>query len=215
MIYGSFFLTFLAYLVNGFSVPQATLWTAEWIIAALRASWILLVLLAFLALVLGALAWRSVADPDDRAKARAAVRTSRFALAIPSVMFLLITTLIWANLFALARNVQDPFLQADNMSLPPGGQWLPEFLVPNPNEPPERAAKPDCSPGKNCAYARIERHDAPPPTDCDPKEAGCKSEIDQVKFFDPAKEDYLRVCWLGVSRRAFQFSWLLPLRDFC
>ena len=46
--------------MNGSSVPQATLWTAERIIAALRASWILLVLLAFLALVLGALAWRSV-----------------------------------------------------------------------------------------------------------------------------------------------------------
>lgn len=191
VIYSIFFLTFLAYLVNGSSVPQATLWTAEWIIAALRASWILLVLLAFLALVLGALAWRSVTDPDDRAKPRAAVRTSRFALAIPSLMFLLITTLIWANLFALARDVQDPFLQADNMSLPPGGQWFPEYLVPNPNEPPERAEKPDCSPSKNCNYARVERHDALPPTDCDPKEAGCMSEIDQVKFFDPAKEDYL------------------------
>jgi hypothetical protein len=190
VIYGIFFLVFLAYLVNGSPVPQATLWTAEWIIAALRASWILLVLLAFLALVLGALAWRSVPDPDDRAKARAAVRTSRFALAIPSLMFLLITTLIWANLFALARNVQDPFLQADNMSLPPGGEWFPEFLVPNPNEPPERAEKPDCSPGKNCTHARVERYDALPPTACDTKEAGCKSEIDQVKFFDPAKEDY-------------------------
>jgi hypothetical protein len=201
-IYGVSFLTFLGYLVYTWLhapafasppanwVPQATLWAAEWIIAALRASWIILVLLALLALVLGAFAWRSVPDADDRAKARAAVRTSRFALAIPSLMFLLITTLIWANLFALARKVQDPFLQAENMSLPPGGEWLPEFLVPNPSEPPERAEKPDCSPGKNCAYARVERHDAPP-TDCDPKEAGCKSEIEQVKFFDPAKEDYL------------------------
>ena len=48
VIYSIFFLTFLAYLVNGSSVPQATLWTAEWIIAALRASWILLALLALL-----------------------------------------------------------------------------------------------------------------------------------------------------------------------
>lgn len=191
VIYGIFFVAFLAYLVNGRSVPQATLWTAEWIMAALRASWILLVLLAFLSLMLGALAWRSVADPDERAKARAAVRTSRFALAVPSLMFLLVTTLIWANLFALARKVQDPFLQAETMSLPAGGQWLPEFLVPNPKEPPERAEKPDCSPGKNCAYARVERHDAPSPMDCDPKQAGCKTEIDQVRFFDPAKQDYL------------------------
>jgi hypothetical protein len=191
LIYCIFFLTFLAYLVKGSLVPEATLWTAEWITAALRASWILLVLLAFLALVLGALAWRSVPDPDDRAKARAAVRTSRLALAIPSLMFLLITTLIWANLFALARKVQDPFLHADKMSLPPGGRWFPEFLVPNPNEPPERAEKPDCSPSKNCTYARIERHDTPSPTDCDPKQAGCQSEVNRIKFFDPAKEDYL------------------------
>jgi hypothetical protein len=208
LIYGiSFFvfLGYLGYLVYGWIhapasarafapanwVPQATLWAVEWIIMVLRASWIILVLLAFLAMVLGAFAWRSVHDPDDRAKARAAVRTSRFALAIPCLMFLLITTLIWANLFALARKVQDPFLQAENMSLPPGGEWLPEFLVPNPNEPRERAEKPDCSPGKNCDYARVERDDAPPTSDCDPKTAKCRSEIVRIKFFDPATEDYI------------------------
>ena len=191
VIYGIFLLTFVAYLATSRSVPQATLWTAEWIIAALRASWIILVLLAFLSLVLGSLAWRSVANPDDRAKARAAVRTSRFALAVPSLMFLLLTTLIWANLFALARKVQDPFLQAKEMSLPPGGQWFPEFLVPNPSEPPERAEKSDCVPGKNCSYAHVERQEAQTPKDCDPKQAGCKSEVERVRFFDPAKEDYL------------------------
>jgi hypothetical protein len=202
-IYGVSFLAFLGYLVYIWVhatalasppanwVPQATLWAAEWIIAALRASWIILVLLALLALVLGAFAWRSVHDQDDRAKARAAVRTSRLALAIPSLMFLLIATLIWANLFALARRVQDPFLQTGDMSLSPGGRWLPEFLVPNPHEPVERAEKPDCSPGKNCTYARVELHDELPPPVCDLKKTGCKSEIDQVKFFDPAKKDYL------------------------
>lgn len=209
-------------------VPEATLRVAEGIIAALRISWIVLVFLAFVAAILGALAWRSVQDPDDRAKARAAVRTSRFALAIPSLMFLLITSLIWASLFALARRVQDPFLEiksaqkSDSPLKPPDRKW-PDFILLDPNEPAERAEKENCSPDAVCAHARIQWRDKTDIKQCAPESGGCDEKIAEVRFFDPAKKDYLEgvLAWsvtpgfpvlLGLAAAGFFLLiwWALP-----
>lgn len=173
-LYGFFLLTFAAYLVSGFGVARATLWVSQWIILGLRVSWIVLILLAFIALILGSFAWRFVPDLAERARARAAVRTSRFALAIPCLMFLLITGLVWASLFSVARSIQDPFLQAESIGLPPGAHWLSDVLVPNPSEPFEQAEK-DCSPSSACTSARIQQY----------------GDYSSIRFFDPAKHDYL------------------------
>jgi hypothetical protein len=110
----------------GFEVPQATLWTAVWIMAALRSSWIVLFVLAALASLLGSLAWRSIpkAQSGKRARARAAVRTSRFALALPSILFLLITTMLWAGMFRIARAVHHPFFDVQVLSMPAHTDWL-------------------------------------------------------------------------------------------
>jgi hypothetical protein len=140
-IFGIFFLTFLLYLilpgVKQSFVPQATVWTAEWMVATLRLSWMFLFGFVFLALVLGSVAWRSIPknQPGRRARARAAVRTSRFALALPSLMFLLVTTLLWAGMFSIARGIQQPFFETRVLSLKEN-PWLTRLakyhLIPNP-----------------------------------------------------------------------------------
>jgi hypothetical protein len=72
-------------------------------------SWILLAFFAGLAFLLGAITWRRA---PEKAKARAAVRTSRFALALPSFLFVLVTSFSWAGLFSVGQEINDPFLYA-------------------------------------------------------------------------------------------------------
>jgi hypothetical protein len=143
LVYGACFLIFAGYLplVSAaqapeaalWQVPQATFWTAEWVIASLRASWMLLIAFAFLALVLGTLVcWRQK-DSAKRARVRAAVRISQFALALPALLFLLITSMMWAGMFSIARMVQKPFFHERLLTLPPGGGWLLTLhLIPDP-----------------------------------------------------------------------------------
>jgi hypothetical protein len=196
-LYGFFLLAFAAYLASGFRVAEATLWVAQWIIVALRISWVILIVLAFVALILGSLAWRSVRGAAERASARAAVRTSRFALAIPCFMFLLITGLLWASLFSIARKIQDPFLQAESIGLPPRALWLSDVLVPNPREPMERAEK-GCSPSAACTSARIQPF----------------GNYSSIQFFDPAKHDYLEGVLVWSVTPGFPITLLLALAGF-
>jgi len=80
-------------------IEQATLWMVQFVLAALRSSWAFLFLFAFVALVLGSVAWRSIPAGPGRARARAAVRTSRFALALPALGILIVTLALWSGLF--------------------------------------------------------------------------------------------------------------------
>lgn len=102
-----------------FVVPSA-FWIAELLLGAIRLSWALLIIFAFAALLFGSYAWRfswpkakGIGEQREEAshraertaqksRARAAVRTSRLALALPAVMFLLITLLIWNGFAGLA-----------------------------------------------------------------------------------------------------------------
>ena len=83
-------------------VPLAAFWTAKVLLGYLRFCWFLIISLAFAALIFGSIAWRSERDPARRARARAAVRTSRFAFALPCISFSLITLAIWASLIHLS-----------------------------------------------------------------------------------------------------------------
>jgi len=177
-LFGLCFLTFTVYLivpnktVNSMgvvevikgSVPQATVWTTEWMVAALRLSWMFLFGFVFLALILGSIAWRSIPkkQPGKRARARAAVRTTRFALALPSLMFLLVTTLLWAGMFSIARGIHDPIMEEQFLTVPPGGEWLIKHnLVPDPRLTVHKTNK-LCDPDSNPSclkkdLARIKR----------------------------------------------------------
>jgi hypothetical protein len=113
-------------------VPLAAFWTAKVLLGYLRFCWFLIISLAFAALILGSIAWRSERDPARRARARAAVRTSRFAFALPCISFSLITLAIWASLIHLSSGISKNALFPDvviNVPFPHPGI----FNGPHPN----------------------------------------------------------------------------------
>ncbi len=121
--------------LGGFNIALAAFWTAKVLLGYLRFCWFLIIVLAFAALVLGSIAWRSVKDPPRRARARAAVRTSRFAFALPCISFSLITLAIWASLIhlsdGLSKNtifpidvIQAPFPQLHPFEGSPKLTWI-------------------------------------------------------------------------------------------
>lgn len=130
-------------------IQQASFWTAQWLLAALRLSWICLALLAITSSFLGAIAWRR-SPKAERSKTRAVVRTSRFALAMPAFLFVFITSIIWAALFSLGHTIHDPFYDAAVIETPawhPHADWMNSFdLFPNKNI--ARGFPDDCTSGK-------------------------------------------------------------------
>jgi len=224
VLFGAALAVFLGYLflpeIAAGSVPKATLWTAEWILAALRLSWIFLFVFSLLALILGSLAWRSIPkrEPGRRARARAAVRTSRFALALPSLLFLLVTTLLWTGMFSIARGIQEPFFESKILSLPPGGGWLSKLnLVPDPETTKTRTDE-ICDPALNpgCLKKNLARIE--PLDDCAYREtcpakdsSGELSEIHPVpdSNLKNAKPDYLKDVLAWSVGAGFPFTLIL------
>src|SRR5260370_1264383 len=109
-------------------------------------SWFTFFVLAFAALILGGWAWRKLpkASPEQ-ARARAAVRTSRLALALPALLMLLIIIFLWGYLFHWATHTSvfpRPLFEAGvRPTLAPGGnipiiKWffLDPASVPNVND---------------------------------------------------------------------------------
>ena len=108
-LYGFSLATFIGilFLIRGTQnhIEQATLWMMQLVLVELRASWFLLLIFAFAALLLGSIAWRSLPlDSEGRARAKAAVRASRFALAAPAVGILIVTLALWSGLFVKASD---------------------------------------------------------------------------------------------------------------
>lgn len=90
------------------SIEEATLRAMQIIIAVLRASWILLLILAIAALILGSIAWRTSPSRDASARAKAAVRTSRMALAMPALGIMIVTMALWSALFVKSTTGKQP-----------------------------------------------------------------------------------------------------------
>ena len=132
--YGLCFVIFLysLYVTNG-NVLQATFWIIQVLVASIRASWFLLFAFATAASILGSLLCRTCKDRIRRARLRAAVRTTRFALALPSLLFLIVTSLLWAAMFKIAHALSDPYIPPNlTRQLPIGLAWLaPLHLVPS------------------------------------------------------------------------------------
>src|SRR5229473_7684292 len=109
-LYGASLGTFLAILClireHKNPIEQATLWMMQIVLAALHFSWMLLVLFALVTLCLGSWAWRSLPDGPERARAKAAVRTSRFALAMPTLGILIVSLAFWSGLFVKATKTK-------------------------------------------------------------------------------------------------------------
>lgn len=90
-------------------VVLASLWTGQLILGVIRWIWFLMVVCAVAASLLGSIAWRQMKklkpEGDEWGRARAAVRTSRLALALPLVSFLLVTLMIWAAVLSATRKL--------------------------------------------------------------------------------------------------------------
>lgn len=90
-------------------VVLATLWTGQVILCVIRWFWTLMAGCAVAASLLGSIAWRQTKKNkpkgDEWGRARAAVRTSRLALALPLVSFLLVTLMIWAAFLSATRQL--------------------------------------------------------------------------------------------------------------
>ena len=82
------------------------------LLASVRVCWGLMVLCAFAASSLGSIAWRRMKRKNPNGpewgRARAAVRTSRLALALPAVLFLLVTLMIWAGFLGMTHELMPP-----------------------------------------------------------------------------------------------------------
>jgi hypothetical protein len=126
------------------SVQSATLWAMQIELAALRISWIFLC--AF-ALAAGFLGWaaclriKKLGDSDRHARARAAVRTSRLALALPTMVMLIVTLAFWSALFVKASPPSDTASVGNTLAVRLFGttvdeihqepSWLRSFLLPD------------------------------------------------------------------------------------
>ena len=111
-------------------IQQASFWTVQWTLALLRLSWISLAALAIFSALIGAIAWRRAGTEIERSKARAAVRTSRLALAMPSFLFVFVTSFIWAALFSVAQKINNPFFQPEVIEQDarhPQWEWMDNF----------------------------------------------------------------------------------------
>lgn len=93
-------------------VEYGSLWTMQWLFAALRAAWIVVIVCAIVAFFLG---WRLLVKVRRSgasaryARARAAVRTGRLALGLTVSLFLIVTILIWCGIFAASVKYLDIF----------------------------------------------------------------------------------------------------------
>ncbi len=120
-------------------VDQITVWVMQIVLAALRITWALLFCFAFVAFVLGGWSWRKIrreekknGDPNRYARARAAVRTSRLALALPTMGVLIVTLALFSILFVQAvGKAETSFSIAKKLfgneisePLSPYGHWL-------------------------------------------------------------------------------------------
>lgn len=84
----------------------ASFWMIQYIFLALRIAWMLFIALMIIAGLLEGLCrlrLRRVSAKNDgpgkRARARAALRTGRFAVALPATLFLLLTNFLWSGIY--------------------------------------------------------------------------------------------------------------------
>jgi hypothetical protein len=90
--------------VAPFDLRTASFWMIQYIFLAVRIAWMLFIaLMVISALSEGVcrlrLRFSRGVDPGKRARARAALRTGRFAVAVPATLFLLLTNFLWSGLY--------------------------------------------------------------------------------------------------------------------
>lgn len=89
-----------ARLLGGDEKPLATasLWAVQWIFGELLLAWVLCLAFAFISWPLSWYCERGIENDAKRlARANAAIRTGRFAFAVPAILFVIVTCALWAG----------------------------------------------------------------------------------------------------------------------
>ncbi len=98
--------------VTPLDLRTASFWMIQYIFLAVRMAWMLFItLMVICALIEGICRLRlrlsTPADQGKRSRARTALRTGRFAVALPAALFLLLTIFLWSGIYHFtARRVQ-------------------------------------------------------------------------------------------------------------
>jgi hypothetical protein len=91
--------------IGNSQVSTASLWAAQWIFGELLLTWIFCLGSAFLSWLLSILCKLGIDQSDEQgklraARAHAAFRTGRFAFAVPAILFVIVTSVLWSGVLA-------------------------------------------------------------------------------------------------------------------
>jgi hypothetical protein len=132
------FIACLVYMgsVTPLGLRTASFWMIQYIFLALRIAWMLFIALMIVAALIEGLCrlrlrFSKTSDAGKKARARAALRTGRFAVALPATLFLLLTNFLWSGIFQFTAHRVQLFDGVDP-ALPPLLHRLP-FLVLDPD----------------------------------------------------------------------------------
>ena len=124
LVAGGFIACFFCAQSSGYPSPYsaAAFMMIQYVFLGLRLFWAFLIFLALLAFLLEFVCVVSAKSREEKARARAAFRTGRFALAVPAVLLILLSIFAWSGVFHYAWNHVSLY-RADN---PETNRPLPE-----------------------------------------------------------------------------------------
>jgi hypothetical protein len=134
--------------VSKLALLTASFWMIQYIFLALRIAWMLFIILAILSLVFECicnlrLRLCTAATAGQKARARAALRTGRFALALPATLTLILHIFLWSGVYHFIAPRVNLFEGVQPSAVPvwPWLQWL--VLSPQQTDAVFHALNPD------------------------------------------------------------------------
>lgn len=119
-------------------VAAASLWAVQWIFGELLLTWILCLLCALFSWPLSELCKHGINQDDDlgkdrAARATAAFRTSRFAFALPAILFVIATCALWAGVVVYGADKLKAFdgVTTDVAKLGPSSSKSLSIIIPS------------------------------------------------------------------------------------
>jgi hypothetical protein len=117
--------------VSGLALRTASVWMIQYIFLTLRIAWMSFIVLAIAALLLewvcvARLRLSTKAGDGEKARARTALRTGRFALALPATLSLILHVFLWSGVYHFIAPRVDLFkgVAPKAVNVVPGLQWL-------------------------------------------------------------------------------------------
>lgn len=116
--------------VTPLDLRTASFWMIQYIFLAVRMAWMLFIALMVICILIEGvcrlrLRLAKTPDPGMKARARAALRTGRFAVALPATLFLLLTIFLWSGIYHFTA----PRVQLFNDVIPGVAPLLDRFPI--------------------------------------------------------------------------------------